>query len=666
MFSTLRLRGVAAAIAVTAAASAQPIPVKDLFRGYAFNRITLSPDGSTIATVFPHSQENDAVALGLAVSDLNTGISKILHREKYVSVVDLDWAEDRRLLTTLWGGFMRAGTFALNTDGSEMKEIVKPGEPSLLLGASMITARSGREGELLMALRKIGDRYERRRGYYDGQRRLPGVYRLNTRTGEHSLAVADPGWTTEWFSDRHGAIRVAFGWDKQAFKPTGGLVDQGTMPEQRLYWLGDDGGAREVRGVRLGQREEFNPLGFEADGKRFLFAGRQGEDRAAIWAYDPDSDKIEGPLVASEHVDIENAVLSPHDRTVVGIVIEDGLGRVEWLHPELRKLQAVVDKALPDHRNVFVGWGRDFRRVLVRCSSAREPGRYFLYDRARNSISEIYRAADWLKNARLGETEAIRLTARDGTPLHGFLTRPPGAAAKPLPTVLYVHGGPWGIRDSATFDPVVQFFATRGYAVLQVNYRGSGGYGRKFEDLARFEFGGTMLDDLDDAVDWAVAQGHADPRQLLIAGASYGGYATLMGLVRHPERFRAGIALMPATDIVQQIEDYKFSGGSGEFPQQWWKDWVGDPQQDRARLEAISPVRHIDKLRAPIFLAYGDDDQRIRYRQTTEFAKALRTHKKVHERYIAKDEGHSLYREENRYKIFGALENFLKKHAPVQ
>lgn len=668
MPSIIRLVGAALIGAGALAASAQPVPVKDLFKGYTFNRISLSPDGSTIATIFPHSEENNGVHLGLAMSDLNTGVSKIVHREKYVSVIDLDWAEDNRLLTTLWGGSMRMGMYAVNADGTELKEIIKPGEPSLLLGANMVTSRSGRPGEVLMARRKIGDRYERQRWHFDGQRPLPGVYRLDTRTGEHSLAVADPGWSFEWFADRHGVVRVAHGWDKAAFKPNGALIDRATLPARRLYWIGDDGEAREIPGIKLGLGEEFDPLGFEMEGRRFLFAGRQGGDRAAIWAYSPDTGGIEGPLVANDRVDVRRAILSPHDRTVAGVWIDDGLGRVEWLQPELRKIQGLVDQSLRDTRNVFVGWGRDFRRVLVFSQSAREPGRYFLYDRPRNSISEIYRSAEWLKHARFGETEAIELAARDGTPLHGYLTRPPGAAAgRPLPTVLYVHGGPWGIRDYATFDPVVQFFATRGYAVLQVNFRGSGGYGRRFEELARRQFGGTMQTDLDDAVDWAVAQGHADPRNLVIAGASYGGYATLMALIQQPERFRAGIALMPATNLVQQIEDYNRSapGKENTYAYNWWSEWVGDPKTDRALLEAISPIRQVARIRRPVFLAYGEADERIVYEQTTEFGKALRTLKKTHERYVAKNEGHSLYREESRYKIFHALEKFLQKHAPA-
>lgn len=649
--------------------SAAPVPVEELFQGFAYNRLSLSPDGSKIATIFPHSRERDYASLGLAVSNLDTGESKILHRNPIISVIDVDWASDDRMLTTLFGGFGRLGLFGVNADGSDLKTFVKPGEPSLMLGAYMISAESDRPGEVLMARRKQGDRYEKRGWQFDGRAPLPGVYRLNTQTGEHGLVVGDPGWTTEWFADPKGRVRVAYGIRKDFFRKDGRVVNYRAFPERRIFWLDDAGNGKALEGIAMGPGEGFDPLGFDHEGRRFLFAGRQGRDRIAVWAYDPATQQVEGPVYEHPVVDVGGAVLTPHHRTVAGVWVVDGPSRIEWLDPLAKELAVEVDAALPGMTNQLISWGRDRRRLLVLSSAAHEPGRYLLFDRTKQTLSEVYRPAAWLKGARFGRTEPIALKSRDGETLHGYLTRPPEAPiGKALPMVLYVHGGPWHNRDEAVFDPVVQFFATRGYAVLQVNFRGSSGYGRRFAELAKFQFGGTMQLDLVDAVDWAVAQGHADPRCLVVAGASYGGYATLMELSRAPGRFKAGVALFPVTDLVKQIEDYnRESERDWDHSQahEWWKAWVGDPAVDAKRLAAASPIHQVGRLKDPLFIVYGEDDERISYRQSADYVRELRKAKKTFVRFAPPKEGHGLYREANRYKVFEALEQFLAQHAPL-
>lgn len=653
--------------AVAAAAAAQPVPVENLFRGFSHNQISMSPDGRVLATIFPHSKERDYISLGLAVSDFATGQSRVLHQEKGISILDVDWVSDNRMITLLWGGFMRVGLFALNTDGSGLKVLVRPDEVGPLLGTSVIAELPQSPGDVLIMRGKVGDRYEKRGPARE--RIAPGVHRLNTFTGAHTLVTADPGWTTQWFVDAKGVPRVAFGFDKAEFKPDGSRVNLGELARRKIFWIDDGGAARELTQLQLGWQEEFVPVGFSMDGDKFLFLGRQGRDLAALYAYDPVTDQVEGPLLENDRVDLQRVVRSPYDRSVVGLRIDDGLARFEWLHPELRKVAPIVDRALPQFQNRFVGWGRDFRRLLIHSTAPDEPGRYFVYDRDRNKIDEIYRSADWLKGAALGRTEAIEFEARDGVRLHGYFTRPPKTEpGRALPTVLYVHGGPWGIRDDGDYDPVVQFFATRGYAVLQVNFRGSGGYGRRFEGLAKRQFGATMQNDLFDAVDWAVAQGWSDPRRLVVAGASYGGYATLMSLIQQPDKFRAGVAMFPVTDVVKQINDYRDFDVYGEkrFAHSWWREWVGDPEADRAQLDAVSPMKLVSRLRAPLFMVYGDQDDRIQYEQSANFVRMLQAHKKPYERFAPPAEGHGLYREESRYKVYGALEKFLAKHVPVK
>lgn len=662
---------VAAAYAAVSgiAASTGPVPVKTLFEGHAFNQITLSPDGNHLAVIFPHNREHNAVRLGLAVTDLNTGTSKVLHRDLDVSVIGVNWIEDNRMLTTLIGGMWQLGLFSLNSDGTDLKVIIKPGESSLLTGAGVVTQAGGAPGEVLMARRKISDRLEKKGWMFDGVAPLPGVYRVDTRSGAHKLVVPDPGWTTDWYADPQGKVRVAYGFKREAYDRDGQLLEKGRLPGMRIFWIDDAGLGKEIPGIYVGESERFVPLGFDSSGQHFLFAGRQGADRAAVWALDCETKAISGPIVQSEAVEISSAIISPHDGTVVGIRIPEGLGRIEWLQPEFKKLQPVVEKALPGYRSEFVSWGRDFRRILIRCTSANEPGRYFLYDRGTNRINEVYRSLDWMKTYALGRTEAIDLKSRDGLPLHGYFTRPPAAPAdKPLPTVLYIHGGPWFTQDAPEFDSVVQFFATRGYGVLQVNYRGSAGYGRKFEESARRQFGGTMQDDLDDALSWAIQQGMADPARLVVAGASYGGYATLMSLVHSPHRFKAAVTMFPVGNLVEQIKDYRIYDrrGEGLWAENWWKEWVGDPAQDGEMLRQASPITHVAKMDAPIFIVFGERDERIQYHQSSSLVKEFKARKKTYVRYAPQGEGHGLYAEEHRFEVFEALEKFLEKYAPAR
>lgn len=230
-------------------------------------------------------------------------------------------------------------------------------------------------------------------------------------------------------------------------------------------------------------------------------------------------DKIEGPLVASGTVEISaaNAVYSPHDNSVVAIVVPEGRPRVVWLDPKLKGLATEIDAALPEFVNTFAGWTADAKRVLVRSRSSTDPGRYYLYDEQAGTLEEVLSRSRELRKYPLAEMAPVEIAARDGEKLHGFLARP-GAAVKgrPASLVVLVHSGPW-MSDTADYDPLVQFFATRGYAILSVNFRGSTGYGRRFEELGRRQFGDGMIDDLIDATKWAGARrdrrsrSHRDP-----------------------------------------------------------------------------------------------------------------------------------------------------------
>lgn len=652
--------------------SPAPVSVKDLFRDFDHLRMELSPDGRWLASLFSHEIEKDIDFYGLAVMNVDTGEVQVLQRAKDVTTRSMEWVGDGRLMASMINKRWQSSRYTFEIETKTVKEVVTPDFLANFHLSNMIHPKGGGPDEILISSRPILDqrlqRYLNRR--LEGHASPGGVIRLNVLTGEQQVVATDPGFTDKWFADPQGKVRVALGWDRSVYRSNGSPKNTRVQPPAKIFWMDDDDNAREMEGVLPETLSEaFHALGFESGGERFLFAGRQGRDLAAIWAWNPRTRSVEGPLLSHERVDLGPAYVNPHDHTVAGIWIGEGNGRVEWLDPRLKRLQATVDASLPGLVNEFVGWSRDYQRILVLSTASDEPGRYHLLDLKRGTLAEVYRPAPWLKGARLARTEVVEITARDGLRLPSLLTLPPGATReRPLPFVLLVHGGPWNVRDSPDYNPEVQFYATRGYAVLQVNFRGSAGYGRRHVELARRQFAGTMQQDLDDAVDWAVAQGIADPAKLILAGGSYGGYATLIGLAQQPNRFRAGVPMFPVTDLRRQIAHYEKTADldlDSGLAAEWWKEWVGDPEKDKAFLDANSPLNLLARIRVPLFIVYGEHDPRIDFNQSADLVRGLRALKKKFVRVAPHREGHGLYEEKSRFQVYVELEKFLREHVPV-
>ncbi len=254
----------------------------------------------------------------------------------------------------------------------------------------------------------------------------------------------------------------------------------------------------------------------------------------------------------------------------------------------------------------------------------------------------------------------IQYQSRDGMTIHGYLTLPKGAEAKNLPVVINPHGGPWA-RDQWGFNPEIQFLANRGYAVLQMNFRGSTGYGRAFWEASFGEWGLKMQDDVSDGVQWLIDQGIADPKRIAIYGGSYGGYTTLAGITFTPELYACAIDYVGVSNLftfMETIPPY------WELYRQMLYEMVGDPDDptDKTRLEATSPVFHVDKIKAPLLIAQGAKDPRVNQAESDQMVAALEA-KGIPVEYLLKEnEGHGFRNEENRFEFYGAMERFLNQH----
>jgi dipeptidyl aminopeptidase/acylaminoacyl peptidase len=297
-------------------------------------------------------------------------------------------------------------------------------------------------------------------------------------------------------------------------------------------------------------------------------------------------------------------------------------------------------------------------KVVFLVTGDRDPGEFFLYEAKARRASFLFARMPWIEPESMAAMEPISLKARDGLVLHGYLTRPPGKAeAKDLPLVVFVHGGPHGPRDEWGFDPYVQVLASRGYAVLQVNYRGSGGYGRAFEQAGYREWGGKMQDDVTDATHWAFAQGIADPKRTCIFGGSYGGYAALEGAVKEPALYRCAIGYVGVYDLRMM-----YSRGDIQqslYGENYLKRVLGE---DDAELTARSPLAHIDRLKAKVMLIVGGQDKRVPPAHGLALHSALSKAHVEHEWLYQRTEGHGFYDEKHVEDLYSKVLAFLDRN----
>lgn len=648
------------------------VPAEQLFRLYRHNEMKLSPNGRYLASIIPYEHEKHDRRTILGVFDLETKKTKILVNDPSAWMRNFDWVGDERLLVRYWDN--GPALMALNADGSDRVQIQAPPgrlerlEPAwLLVGAQVVHPLIDQPDEVLMAQTLALDFSPDRLSYWRKDRhREVGLYRVNTRTGRITTVVPDPEMTFNWLCDRRGKPRVALSLDRAAFDESFRWKDRAQMPQLHVYWIEDDGKAELIPEIRARLTEAFALIGVEDGGASFLFRARREDDRAAVWRYDRATRAISGPVFENGAVDLGDSISSPLDAGLHAMLVPDGRTKVHYFDAGFAKLQPVIDDALGEFVNVVSSWDRSRRRLLIESTSTREPGRYYLFDQQTGDLTAVFYRGPWLNDWKLAESQPVTIQARDGVKLAGYLTLPPGVdGTKKLPFFLLVHGGPHGIRDHFEFNPEVQFLATRGYAVLQVNYRGSGGYGHAFDELAVGEYGHKMQDDLTDAAQWAVARGVADPARLGIMGASYGGYAVFRALTREPELFKIGVSMFGPSDMARQIAHFR---DNPEFAYAFtlWSRRVGDPEKDKAALDAVSPLYDVGRIRAPMFIVYGDNDPLIPYAQSADFVRALRAAKKDFVRYAPEREGHGIEDEDARVKIYQALDEFLAKRFPAR
>ena len=329
-----------------------------------------------------------------------------------------------------------------------------------------------------------------------------------------------------------------------------------------------------------------------------------------------------------------------------------------FLDDQRAEMQAFVDERLAGTFNTVTSANREETRYVIHAASDRTLGGYHLLDWERRTLEPLFEISPWLDEREMAPVRSVTYEARDGLTVHGYLTLPPGEERAALPMVVHPHGGPWH-RDSWGFDPEAQFLANRGFAVLQMNFRGSTGYGRKFLEAGFGQWGLAMQDDVTDGVRWAVDRGIADPERVAIYGGSYGGYATLSGLTKTPDLYRCGVSYVGVSNL--------FTWMAAIPP--YWKPYlemmyemVGHPERDEERFRETSPFFQADRIQAPLLVAQGANDPRVRKEESDQIVQALRDRGVEVEYLVKDDEGHGFRNEENTFEFYRALEGFLERH----
>jgi dipeptidyl aminopeptidase/acylaminoacyl peptidase len=465
------------------------------------------------------------------------------------------------------------------------------------------------------------------------------VWRLDLTTGALTPVETNPGNVADWIIDRK--LRVV---GRQTTLPEGG----GTVDVR------DGKGWKTLR--KWGVTDDVAVIGPTPDGKALLLLTNLGQDTQVVELVDVKSGK--GKIVAADpSVDASGFIYDEARDKLQAVGFKRGRMRWEVVDPSISKDMAALAAVNPGEVNILSRDKADKTWLVVFASDV-APARFYAWDRASQKATFLFAARPQLDKATLAPMEVLEIKTRDGLSLPCYLTLPPGVPAKDLPMVLFVHGGPWA-RDQWGYDGVAQWLANRGYAVLQVNYRGSTGFGKKFKNAAMKQFAAKMHDDLVDAVNWAVKTGVANPKKVAILGGSYGGYATLVGMTFTPDVFACGVDIVGPSNLVTLVES--FPPYWGPFLGSTWYPFVGNPKipAEKADMEARSPLFKVGDIKKPLLIGQGANDPRVTQKESEQIVAAMEAKGLPVTYVVYSDEGHGFARPENRLDFFARSEAFL-------
>ncbi|MBK8501456.1 MAG: S9 family peptidase [Saprospiraceae bacterium] len=600
--------------------------VEDFFRNPEKSNYQLSPGGNYFSYMAPYQRRK------------NIFVQKISedHAIRLTSSTDRDisgygWASsDRLIFIKDSGGDENFQLYAVNHDGTNPKDLTPyPG-----VRIQLIDILEDDEEDIIIGMNK-------------NNAQLFEPYRINIKTGEtHQLAqndnVVEP--IDSWMTDHEGKIRIAT------------KVVNGTETVL-MYRDSEEESFREV--LKTDFTESMSPLFFDFEKDHVVYASSNlGRDKAQIVQFDLKAGKELDTIFKHDEVDVSGLRYSRKRKVLTSIVYLTDKRHLIFLDKKSETWFRKLESLLPGYEISISSHNKNEDKFIVRTFTDRSLGSYYFFDSVSGELQKIADVSPWLDESELAEMKPVSYQTRDGLTIHGYLTLPPHKEAKNLPIIVNPHGGPW-VRDSWGYNPEVQLFATRGYGVFQMNYRGSTGYGKEFFKSSFKQWGRTMQNDITDGVEWLINAGIADRKHIAIYGGSYGGYATLAGVTFTPDLYCCAIDYVGVSNLFTFMKTIP----------PYWKPYldmmyemVGNPETDKESMQKTSPVFHVDNIKTPLFVVQGANDPRVNIDESDQIVLSLRS-RGIDVPYLVKyDEGHGFHNEENRFEMYKATLGFLSKY----
>jgi len=606
------------------------IPLEDFFKNSLYRSFRISPDGKKIAVLMPYKDR-----MNIFVRDREAKADE--QWKRLTSVTDRDirnlfWKGNEHILYMRdFGGDENFHVFSTNIETAKARDLT----PFKNTRVGVLDTLDGISShEIMISMNK------RDKKVFD-------VYRLNIDNGNLKLIEKNTGNITDWVLDHKGQIRYAISTDG--------------VNNTLHYRKSNKGKFKPLRTFNF--KETFSPIFFDEKNENVYVISNIGRNTTAAVLVNPETLKEIKVVYENENYDLNNLSYSKKTRKLTSGGYIDWRQREKFFDKKYEDIYKQIVDEIGEKEITFTSHDDEEEVFIIYAGSDRSKGMYYTYDYNSKKLSFLANPSPWIKEEEMAEMKPITYTTRDGLKIEGYLTLPRGVKAKNLPVIVNPHGGPWA-RDEWGYNSEIQFLANRGFAVLQMNFRGSTGYGRKFWESSFKQWGRTMQNDVSDGVKWIVDEGIADSSRICIYGGSYGGYATLAGLTYTPDLYKCGVDYVGVSNLITFMKTIP----------PYWKpmlemlyEMVGNPttNEGKERLIESSPFYNAEKIKAPLFVAQGAKDPRVNIEESNQIVSALEK-RGVEVKYLIKEnEGHGFHNQENRFEFYTEMEKFLSEHLKI-
>ncbi len=599
------------------------VPVEDFFKNADKTGWQISPDGQYVSYRSPHLGH-----MNIYVRKMTDTVGTPVTFDSVRNISQYQWKGNRILYLQDVGGDENFQLFSVSIDGKDQKALTP--FPKVRTGIlNDLRYVPGKEKEVMITLNKRDARF------FD-------PYSINIETGEMKELYKNDKNLDSWYTDHNGVIRMA--------GKTDGV-------NTTLYYRATEADPFDSI-LTTNYKETFAPNFFTFDNKNIYVTTNIGRDKTVVVEYDLAAKKEIREIYGNPEYDVDGVDFSAKRKVLLSALFTSWKAEQHFLDKEAEADYNKMKEKFKGYEVAIYGNNNDEDKFIVWTGNDKLPSKFYFYDKKTGETKYLATGRPWLKEEDMATMKPIEYKSRDGLTIHGYLTLPKGYEAKNLPVIVNPHGGPWA-RDQWGFNNEGQFLANRGYAVLQMNFRGSTGYGKEFWLKGSKEWGKKMQDDITDGVNWLIKEGIADPKRVAIYGGSYGGYATLAGVTFTPDLYAC------AVDYVGVSNMFTFMNTIPPYWEPFKKqmyELVGDPAKDSALLAEASPALHVGNIKAPLFIAQGANDPRVNKAESDQVVEALKKRGVQVEYMVKNDEGHGFANENNRIDFYKAMEKFFDKY----